>query len=303
MTAAADSTRRRARRVRTAPERRTASPATPDTSERAGVSLAVPVATATARSTSTRRPRSTGGASTRDATTAAHETTATRDETTARGADTTTTRDETIAAADETRAPADATTAPTAAAGGADEAAGLTLAALKPDPRNRRKHPQRNLALIADALQHVGAARSIVIDETNEVLAGNGVVEAARSRGMTKLQVVDVDGDTIVAVRRRGLSVAQKRELAMYDNRTGELAEWNADQLDIDFKAGLNFAPFFTDQELAKLLPDNDAAQPTSVANPEPQYIIIVTCTDEVQQTDVLEQLLKDGLDCRAVVS
>jgi hypothetical protein len=193
--------------------------------------------------------------------------------------------------------------APTPPPAAADAPEALTLAALKPDPHNRRKHPDRNLALIVDALQHVGAARSIVIDEHNEILAGNGVVQAARTQGLTKLQVVEADGDTLIAVRRRGLTIAQKRELAIYDNRTGELAEWNADQLDIDFKAGLNFAPFFTDQELAKLLPDNDDAQPTSIANPDPQYLIIVTCTDEVQQTEVLEQLLKDGLDCRAVVS
>jgi ParB-like chromosome segregation protein Spo0J len=53
------------------------------------------------------------------------------------------------------------------------------LSDLTPDPHNRRKHNARNVHLLVDALQTVGAARSIVIDERGSVLAGNGVVEAA----------------------------------------------------------------------------------------------------------------------------
>jgi hypothetical protein len=128
------------------------------------------------------------------------------------------------------------------------------LSDLTPDPHNRRKHNARNVGLLVDALQTVGAARSIVIDERGSVLAGNGVVEAAEVAGLTKLQVVDADGDTIVAVRRRGLTDDQKRSLALYDNRTAELATWDADQLADDAAAGLGLKPFFDDNELKKLL-------------------------------------------------
>jgi ParB-like chromosome segregation protein Spo0J len=95
------------------------------------------------------------------------------------------------------------------------------------DPQNRRTHNPRNIGMIVDALQKVGASRSIVIDETGTILAGNGVVEAASEAGLTKVQIVDADGDTIVAVRRSGLSEDQKRHLAIADNRTAELATWN----------------------------------------------------------------------------
>ena len=54
-----------------------------------------------------------------------------------------------------------------------------TLADLIPDPRNAREHNPRNIGMIVDSLHQVGAARSIVIDENNVILAGNGVVEAA----------------------------------------------------------------------------------------------------------------------------
>jgi hypothetical protein len=102
---------------------------------------------------------------------------------------------------------------------------------LVPDPRNARKHNPQNLGMLADSLRAVGAARSIVIDEENEILAGNGVCEAAGEAGITRVQVVEADGETIIAVRRRGLTPEQKRKLALYDNRVSELATWDLDVL------------------------------------------------------------------------
>jgi hypothetical protein len=124
---------------------------------------------------------------------------------------------------------------------------------LVPDPANRRSHNPRNVGMIVDALHQVGAARSIVIDEDNVVQAGNGVVEAAAEAGITKVRVVDVDGSTLVAVRRSGLTPEQKRALAMFDNRTAELAEWNAAQLQADALAGVDLSPWFSASELTAL--------------------------------------------------
>ncbi len=126
----------------------------------------------------------------------------------------------------------------------------MNLADLTPDPKNRRKHNARNVEMLQEALSKVGAARSIVIDETGEILAGNGLVQAASALGLSKVQVVDVDGDTVVAVRRSGLTDQQKRELAIYDNRTAELAEWDWDQLAADKAAGLPLESWWTPNEL-----------------------------------------------------
>lgn len=105
--------------------------------------------------------------------------------------------------------------------------------ALRPDPRNARKHTSRNRQLLSASLAEVGAARSIVIDEDGTILAGNATAEAARKKGL-KLQIIDTEGDTLVAVRRSGLSPAEKTRLALYDNRAAEVAEW-----DVDVLAGL----------------------------------------------------------------
>lgn len=102
-----------------------------------------------------------------------------------------------------------------------------TLADLKPDQHNARKHNPRNIGMIVDSLGKVGAARSIVIDEDGNILAGNGTVEALGEAGIEKVRVIETDGDEIVAVQRKGLSPEQKTALALADNRTAELAEWD----------------------------------------------------------------------------
>jgi hypothetical protein len=133
-----------------------------------------------------------------------------------------------------------------------------TLADLKPDPQNRRDHPPENRAMIRRSLSEVGAARSIVIDENDQILAGNGVIEAASESGIKKLRIIEADGKTVIAVRRRGLSDEQKRRLAMYDNRTAELSTWSGEQLRADLAAGLDLETFFSDKELDAILKSSD---------------------------------------------
>jgi len=99
---------------------------------------------------------------------------------------------------------------------------------LKPDQMNPRRRTERNLQMIEASLNEVGAARSIVVDEDGNILAGNGTIEAAALAGIEKVRVIEADGETIIAVRRSGLTEEQKRRLSLYDNRAAELAEWDA---------------------------------------------------------------------------
>ncbi len=135
------------------------------------------------------------------------------------------------------------------------------LTDLRPDPRNARIHSARNVGTITAEFREVGAARSIVIDEDNTVLAGNATIEAAAAAGIERVQVVDADGETIIAVRRRGLTPEQKARLALYDNRAAELADgWDMgvlEALQTDFPAVRD--GLWTDEEwgeLMRIVPD-----------------------------------------------
>jgi DNA modification methylase len=138
---------------------------------------------------------------------------------------------------------------------------------LKPDPKNARKHNQRNIGQIVSSLQEVGAARSIVIDEDNIILAGNGVIEAAGIAGIENVRVIEADGNEIIAVKRTGLTPEQKTRLALWDNRASELAEWDVDQLQIEFDSGM-LDGMFSDIDLDKLGLDTKGEQPEDA---EPQ--------------------------------
>lgn len=121
------------------------------------------------------------------------------------------------------------------------------------DPRNARRHNPRNIGMIESALREVGAARSIVVDEDGVILAGNATVEAAAAAGIERVITVDADGETIVAVRRTGLTPAQKTRLALFDNRTAELADWDTDVL-ASLSDEVELSGMFFDDELAAAL-------------------------------------------------
>lgn len=130
-----------------------------------------------------------------------------------------------------------------------------SLGDLVPDSANCRRHNPRNIGSIVNSLHKVGAARSIVIDENNVILAGNGLVEAAGEAGIEKVRIVEADGNTVIAVRRTGLTPKQKAELAIADNRTAELAEWDAEQLlktIAEHEIDLSDVEF-TEEEISKL--------------------------------------------------
>jgi site-specific DNA-methyltransferase (adenine-specific) len=98
-----------------------------------------------------------------------------------------------------------------------------TIVSLRPDSRNARKHGKRNLATIRASLEQFGQQRAAVIRSDGTVLAGNGMLEAARELGWTDLAVTVVPD---------GWTDEQARAYALADNRTGELAEWDVAVLD-----------------------------------------------------------------------
>ncbi len=124
---------------------------------------------------------------------------------------------------------------------------------LKADHRNARKRTDRSASLIAESLKRFGAARSIVIDEDNRILAGNGTVEGAKAAGIQNIRVIETDGTEIIAVKRTGLSEDDKIGLALADNRTSDLSDWDKDMLQ-QLSAEHDLAPWFEADDLAEII-------------------------------------------------
>ena len=91
------------------------------------------------------------------------------------------------------------------------------ISKVKPDPKNARKHSDRNIAAIANSLARFGQVQPIVVNKLNSiVVAGNGRLTAAKSLEWTHIAVLYVELDPI-----------SQTGYALADNRTAEMAEWD----------------------------------------------------------------------------
>lgn len=69
----------------------------------------------------------------------------------------------------------------------------MAVDALRPHPRNYRTHPEDQLAHIEQSLRLHGFYRNIVIARDGTILAGHGVVLAARRLGLEEVPVIRLD--------------------------------------------------------------------------------------------------------------
>ncbi len=132
-----------------------------------------------------------------------------------------------------------------------------TLSDLTSDPQNARKRTDRSTELIKESFGRYGAARSIVIDEENRVLAGNGTIEGAKAAGIKNVRIIETDGDEIIAVKRTGLSEDEKVGLALADNRTSDLSEWDQEMLH-RLSEEHDLSPWFEQEDLDELFSVTD---------------------------------------------
>lgn len=102
------------------------------------------------------------------------------------------------------------------------------MSEIKFDQKNARVRNEVAKSAILESLKRLGAGRSIVIDRDGVIIAGNGVYEQAKALGIP-VRVVDSDGSVLIAVKRTDLATAdaQRVGLAVADNQTAQLAEWD----------------------------------------------------------------------------
>ena len=128
-----------------------------------------------------------------------------------------------------------------------------SINSLLSDHKNARRRTDRSAELIKESLQRYGAARSIVIDEDNRILAGNGTIEGAKAAGIKNVRIIETDGTEVIAIKRSGLSEDEKVGLALADNRTADLSEWDQAMLH-SLSQEHDLSPWFNQEDLNELL-------------------------------------------------
>jgi ParB-like chromosome segregation protein Spo0J len=127
---------------------------------------------------------------------------------------------------------------------------------LIPYARNPRAHSDAQVAQIAASIAEFGFNNPILVDTGAGIIAGHGRLLAARKLQLNEVPVIVLDH----------LSEAQKRAYILADNRLAESAGWDEELLRLEL-AALQNEDFnldligFDDQELVRLLADQEAAQ------------------------------------------
>ena len=102
---------------------------------------------------------------------------------------------------------------------------------LKFDERNYRIHSEKNKELIRKSINECGLARSVVIDNENCLIGGNGVVSQLDKN--TPIRVIETDGSELVVVKRTDLNTddEKRKKLAVMDNSTSDSSEFDIEIL------------------------------------------------------------------------
>ena len=112
----------------------------------------------------------------------------------------------------------------------------LPIDKLRPNPRNTRTHSKKQICQLANSIARFGWTYPILVDENSVILAGHARYSAAQLLGCRKVPVIVVSG----------LSDAEKRALALADNKIAANAGWDRQLLAGELG------------ELATLLPECD---------------------------------------------
>jgi DNA modification methylase len=110
----------------------------------------------------------------------------------------------------------------------------LSPRALRASDRNARTHSKRQIKQIANAIIRFGWTYPIIADENLQIICGHGRWEAAKELGLKSIPVLVL----------HGLSDAEKRALALADNKIAANAGWDRSLLAAELG------------ELASLLPE-----------------------------------------------
>jgi DNA modification methylase len=134
---------------------------------------------------------------------------------------------------------------------------------LMPCKSNARTHSKKQIRQIADSIARFGFTNPVLIDDSGEIIAGHGRVEAAKLLGLAG----------VPTLRLSHLSAAEKRAYVLTDNKLAENAGWDREILAIELQGliDLDFAVEligFDTPEIDLILGDADEAK-SETASPD----------------------------------
>lgn len=163
------------------------------------------------------------------------------------------------------------------------------------DDKNFNKGTEYGEHLMDESLRKFGLGRSILIDKNNRIIAGNKTAEKAGELGFEKVVIVETDGNTIVAVKRKDIDLDSKkgRELALADNATSKAnLSWDEDII-MQCSEQFEFDPEEWGVSMSEPQEDEEKEQ-----KKEAETRLIVECEDITKLSLLFSELQERGFDC-----
>ena len=165
-------------------------------------------------------------------------------------------------------------------------------------PANPRKHDEESIAGIRASLRVNDQYKPILASTRTEpptVICGNGTLSAALAEGWTHLAVV-----------RKKLTEAQENQIAIIDNRSAELSDWEDENLerllkDVDTANDEDLDRLMSELAADRGLIPEDEDQGANP--PASRFNVMVECPNQEAQDSLFDRLTKDGLKCRKMAS
>lgn len=130
------------------------------------------------------------------------------------------------------------------------EAKKMKIAELHAPEKNVRVHTEAQIKEFEKSIRMFGQLRPIVVDETNTILAGNGLCVTLQRMGIEEADVYVMEG----------LTEAQKKKLMIADNKIFQLGVENMDVLNefLEDLHGDYDIPGFDEDVLRQMMADTD---------------------------------------------
>jgi len=163
----------------------------------------------------------------------------------------------------------------------------------KPYAKNARKIPREAIDKVALSIREFGWRQPLVCDEHDVILAGHARLLAAQQLG---LELVPVH----VAA---GLTEEQCRAYRLMDNRSHQETTWDMDLLTPEL---LDLSVIGVDLKLTGF---DEAEWPLLAVGSDQSgqldcnFQILIDCTSEQQQSQLLGRFQEQGITCRALIS
>lgn len=113
----------------------------------------------------------------------------------------------------------------------------VQVGSLRPHPRNYREHPDDELEHLEYSLRRFGVYRNVVVAKDGTILAGHGVVQAAKRAGMETIPVIRLnlspeDSEAIkILVGDNGIGHLAEQDDRLLSELLKQIKEMDADSL------------------------------------------------------------------------